>query len=608
LNEVTANQIAAGEVIERPASALKELIENSLDAGATQIDVVTRDGGKSLIEVVDNGIGMGREDALMSLERHATSKIRVAEDLYAVTSYGFRGEALPSIASVSRFTLRTHCAGDAVGCEIYVEGGRIRSVREVGMPVGTAIEVRHLFFNTPARQKFLRTRETELAHVERTLLYFGMAHPEVGFCIRHDDGVLKRWVSGQDLEGRMRSIWGEEWLRQMIPVEAKDDVYELVGYIGRPGVSRPDRHEEIIFVNRRAVDNRALHFGVIEGYQNALMRGQYPLAVLNLRCAPNLYDVNIHPTKREIRFHDEQRVRRFVVEAVRGAIYRFISRGDGRSEGKVLPLVVDLKGRRRLSSEGYFRSNKGDQSSALPILQRLDERKSDKGMSVEIAQRKPIKEGGDLIFPGVTLTGAGESFDGVQVGGVRVIGVLHRLYILAENEHGLVLIDQHAAHERVLFEKLMAEYEKGAVIVQGLLLPICIKVTPVEYDFIRLHEGSLRALGLMIHEFGSDAFIVDGLPSVIRAPASEAWIRMVLHDLQNEGGDRRRQRRLSEEVIARVACRRAVKANDVLGAENCEQLLRDLLKCDLPYCCPHGRPTMIQISLNELEKKFGRSL
>ncbi len=604
LSEVTANQIAAGEVVERPASALKELIENALDAGATQIDVVTRNGGKSLLEVVDNGSGMGREDALMSLERHATSKIKTAEDLYAIESYGFRGEALPSIASVSRFTMRTHSADDPTGHEIYVEGGKIRSVKEVGMPVGTQIEVRHLFFNTPVRQKFLRTRETELAHVDRVLLHFALAHPEVGFSIRHDDGALKRWVSGQDLEGRIRSIWGEEWIKQMIPVGVKDDMYELSGYIGRPGVSRPDRHEEIIFVNRRVVDNRALHFGLLEGYQNALMKGQYPLAVLNLKTAPNLYDVNIHPAKREIRFHDEQRVRRFVVEAIRESIYKFVSGGE-----KALPVVVEIENRRAaLSAEPYFKSVRGGGNSTLPDSQVPDAKGLDLAMPHVTFQKKREEAEKKSILPDPIVTPFNRSFDGIQVRDLRVIGVLRKLYILAENGQGLVLIDQHAAHERVLFEKIMSEFEKGGVSIQGLLLPITIKVTPVEHDFIKVHQEVLRSLGLMIHEFGSDVFMVDGLPAVIRAPATEDWIRMVLCDLQNEGGDTRRQRRLSEEVIARVACRRAVKANDALEAESCERLLNDLLACDLPYCCPHGRPTMIQITLNELEKKFGRAV
>jgi DNA mismatch repair protein MutL len=366
-------------------------------------------------------------------------------------------------------------------------------------------------------------------------------------------------------------------------------------------VSRPDRHEEIIFVNRRVVDNRALHFGLLEGYQNALMKGQYPLAVLNLKSTPDLYDVNIHPAKREIRFHDEQRVRRFIVDAIREAIYQFVSGRD-----KAAPVVVNIENKKGEGSHApYFKSIKRHEPAVA--LKKIQTDRLDLAVpKVDFKEPTVTPNQESRILSDPVVTPFNRSFEEIRVRDLRVIGVLAKLYILAENDHGLVLIDQHAAHERVLFEKVMSEFEAGAVNVQGLLLPITFKVTPVEYDFIRLQQEGLRTLGLMIHEFGANAFMVDGLPAVIRAPASEGWIRGVLHDLQNEGGETRKQRRLSEEVIARVACRRAVKANDALGAESAEQLLKDLLACDLPYCCPHGRPTMIQITLNELEKKFGR--
>jgi DNA mismatch repair protein MutL len=316
LPEHVANQIAAGEVIERPASVLKELLENSLDAGATQIDVQIGAGGRSLVAVTDNGCGMSKDDALLCLERHATSKLRNSDDLDRIASYGFRGEAIPSIASVSKFRLRSREHDALAGTEIIIDGGKLRDVHEVGLAPGTQIEVRSLFFNLPARRKFLRTEATESAHIRHTMLLAGLARPEVGFTLTMDEQPAQRWMPGEDLRQRLVSIFGAEWVGLTVPIEAASGELRLRGFIGQPGVSRAARNEELFFINQRPVENRTLHFGLLEGYHNSLMKGRYPVAILFLEMDPSGVDVNIHPAKREVRFHDDFTIRHFVVKSL----------------------------------------------------------------------------------------------------------------------------------------------------------------------------------------------------------------------------------------------------------------------------------------------------
>src|SRR5271163_1412720 len=323
LPEHVANQIAAGEVIERPASVLKELLENSLDAGATQVDVQIGAGGRSLVAVTDNGCGMSKDDALLCLERHATSKLRDSDDLDRIASYGFRGEAIPSIASVSKFRLRSREHDAIAGTEIIIDGGKLRDVHEVGLAPGTQIEVRSLFFNLPARRKFLRTEPTESAHIRHTLLLAGLARPDVGFTLAMDEQPAQRWLPGESLRQRLVSIFGAEWADLTVPIEASTGELRLHGFIGKPGVSRAARNEELFFINQRPVENRTLHFGLLEGYHNSLMKGRYPVAILFLEMDPSGVDVNIHPAKREVRFHDDFTVRHFVVNAVQEALRDF---------------------------------------------------------------------------------------------------------------------------------------------------------------------------------------------------------------------------------------------------------------------------------------------
>jgi DNA mismatch repair protein MutL len=596
LPEQVANQIAAGEVIERPASVLKELLENSLDAGATQIDVQIGAGGRSLVSVADNGCGMSRDDALLCLERHATSKLRSSDDLDRIASYGFRGEAIPSIASVSRFRLRTREADALAGTELIIDGGKLREVHEVGLAPGTQIDVRSLFYNLPARRKFLRTEATESAHIRQTLILAGLARPEIGFNLVFDDNPTQRWMPGEDLRGRLASVFGAAWVEQVVPLAAESGELRLHGFIGKPGVSRAARGEELFFINRRPVDNRTLHFGLLEGYHNSLMKGRYPVAVLFLEMDPSGVDVNIHPAKREVRLHDDFTIRQFVVAAVQATLRDF---GGAPPERITFGMDAPLKEAAPVTLPAAPETKP---TWSLPRTDPapLPELKPE----IDPLPRQPSL---DLPEPLPSPTSLRpEPFISNRLG-LRIIGCIAQLYVVAESPEGLVLIDQHAAHERVLFEQMLKRMALQDPAAQQLLFPVTLEFLPREADFVLAQLETLQRAGVGITRFGPSAFLVDALPAMVKPRDVAEFVRTVVTDLQQEGGETRKGRRLSEEVVAKTVCRHAVKANDALKPPEWDQLLHDLLACDLPYTCPHGRPTMIQLSMAELDKKFGRA-
>ncbi len=604
LPEHVANQIAAGEVIERPASVLKELLENSLDAGATQVDVQIGAGGRSLVAVTDNGCGMSRDDALLCLERHATSKLRDSDDLDRIASYGFRGEAIPSIASVSRFRLRSREHDALAGTEIIIDGGKLRDVHEVGLAPGTQIEVRSLFFNLPARRKFLRTEATESAHIRHTLLLAGLARPDVGFTLAMDEQPPQRWMPGEDLRQRLVSIFGAEWMELTAPIDAVSGGLRLRGFIGQPGVSRAARTEELFFINQRPVENRTLHFGLLEGYHNSLMKGRYPVAILFLEMDPSGVDVNIHPAKREVRFHDDFTIRQFVVKSVQDALRDFsgapatkFTFSGASDEGTNRTDKTDGTNKSYPSHESY-KSPPPIETPSLPTPPLHLERETELLASQptlplpeESIPPRPAPRPEPLITNRL---------------GLHVIGCVAQLFLVAESPEGLVLIDQHAAHERVLFEQMLKRMALQDPASQQLLFPVTLEFLPREADFLLAQLETLQQAGVGITRFGPSTFLVDALPAMVKARDVAEFIRTVVTDLQQEGGETRKGRRLSEEIVAKTVCRHAVKANDALKPAEWDMLLHDLLACDLPYTCPHGRPTMIQLSLAELEKKFGR--
>jgi len=602
LPEIVASQVAAGEVVERPASVVKELIENSLDAVAQKIDIMIRRGGISLVRVIDDGCGMDRDDALLSLERHATSKIRSAADLQAVATLGFRGEALPSIASVSRFRLTTRETDAIAGTEVIINGGKLEVVRDGGEAPGTQVEVRWLFYNLPARRKFLRSENTESRNIEHQIHLQAIGHSQIAFSLLRDDRVLFRLPSAATLGDRIRDLYGVELLERLVEVNGTPSRKSRIsGFIGQAGLSRQTKAQQLVFVNGRAIESSLITAAVREGYHTALMKGQYPVTFLFLELDPATVDVNVHPAKREVRFRDPRGVREEIVRCIQQT----------------------LQGRRAEWQE-KFRAPISSQTAvagkATPDLTLRPEVSAPEESHRELPHLTPVTT--HPVTVGVAVAGGVDPGETVQPdktpGRVpakrdsnqhqfNIIGVLSKLYVLMENADGLVLVDQHAAHERILFEELRRRMEEQGVPTQKLLLPQTFDVPPRDADWIEHNLSILQKMGIGIESFGPDTFKIDSVPSFLNVSDPTQFMRKVIDDLKSAGNNASAMR-LGEEMIAKSVCRHAVKANDPLRYPEVEKLIRDLLDCDLPYCCPHGRPTMIQISLAELEKKFGRKV
>jgi DNA mismatch repair protein MutL len=609
LPETVASQVAAGEVVERPASVVKELIENSIDAGARKIEVMIRRGGISLVRVVDDGCGMDRDDSLLSLERHATSKIRSANDLQAIGTLGFRGEALPSIASVSRFRLTTREPGAIAGTEIIVNGGKIDIVRESGEAPGTQVEVRSLFYNLPARRKFLRSENTESRNIEHQIHLQAIGHPQIAFTLLRDDRLVFQLPAAATLRDRIRDLYDVALLERLIELNGTaSPKIQISGFIGQAGLSRQTRAQQLIFVNGRAIESGLITSAIREGYHTALMKGQYPVTFLFLDLDPAAVDVNVHPAKREVRFRDPNRVREAIVRCVQETLER--GRGEWQQKFRAPPrapspipekATVDLKLRPQITFPEVS-------DRELPHLGRAVAGSVDPGVVPfpEIGEQtlcpsgRPIDSASDALAPQRRPTAAApQQF--------QIIGVLSRLYILMENANGLVLVDQHAAHERILFEELRRKMEEQGVPTQKLLLPQTFDLPPRDADWIEHNLSTLEKMGIGIESFGPNTFKIDSLPAFLNVLDPAQLMSKVIDDLRSVSSSSSAMR-MGEEMIAKTVCRHAVKANDPLGYLEVEKLIRDLLDCDLPYCCPHGRPTMIQISLIELEKKFGRKI
>ena len=597
LPETLASQVAAGEVVERPASVVKELVENSIDAGARAIEVGIQRGGMSRIRVVDDGCGMDRDDALLSLERHATSKIASAADLAAISTLGFRGEALPSIASVSRLRLSTREPGAVAGTEILVNGGRIETVRDGGEAPGTQIEVRSLFYNVPARRKFLRSETTEARNIEHQFFLQALAHPEIGFTLVREDNIASQLPITTSLRDRIRDLYGAKLLDDLLEISLRDRRgIQVHGWIGRAGVSRQTRAQQFVFVNGRAIDSGILSTALREGYHTALMRGQFPVTFLFVDLDPREVDVNVHPAKREVRFRDPASVREAIVEAVQ----RTLESGRVEWQRKFNAPAAPAAG--LPPGPAANRPDGGTTSVSSQIVGRDTARPSN------FAPLDQASRADSLNLPRPIDGNRPEpQIEPRRDQQFQIIGVLNRLYVLMENSDGLVLVDQHAAHERILFEELRRRMEEQGVPSQRMLLPQIFSLPPRDAEWVERNVATLQKMGIGVENFGANSFRVDTLPAFLEIADAAGFLRKVIDELITTSRSSS-PLRLGEDMIAKTVCRHAVKANDPLRYPEIEKLIRDLLACDLPYCCPHGRPTMIQISHAELEKKFGRKV
>jgi DNA mismatch repair protein MutL len=612
LPETVASQVAAGEVVERPASVVKELVENSIDAGSCSIEVGIQRGGMSRIRVVDDGCGMDRDDALLSLERHATSKIASAADLAAISTLGFRGEALPSIASVSRFRLTTREPGAVAGTEILVNGGRIETVRDGGEAPGTQVEVRSLFYNVPARRKFLRSETTETRNIEHQFFLQALAHPAIGFSLVRDEKIALQLPATASLRDRIRDLYGAQFLNELLAISEREHRgVQVRGWIGRAGVSRQTRAQQFVFVNGRAIESGILASALREGYHTALMRGQFPVTFLFVDLDPQDVDVNVHPAKREVRFRDPAKIREAIVEAVRRALES--DRIDWQRKFSAPSAII-----------GKPTAVSSQTSSSVPPSAAVAPETTTHRVPQEAFVDQPTRIPSEQPTLPPPLAGGGDSLNGPRAIEVnrpyltpdrspkddqqfQIIGVLNRLYVLMENSDGLVLVDQHAAHERILFEELRRRMEAQGVPSQRMLLPQIFSLPPRDAEWVERNVTTLQKMGIGIESFGGNSFRVDTLPAFLEIADAADFLRRVIDELTVTSRSSS-PLRLGEDMIAKTVCRHAVKANDPLRYPEIEKLIRDLLACDLPYCCPHGRPTMIQISHAELEKKFGRKV
>jgi len=620
LPDALASQVAAGEVVERPAAVVRELVENSLDAGATHVEVHVQRGGTALIKIVDNGTGMDREDAMLCLERHATSKIRTKEDLAAISTFGFRGEALPSIASVSRFRLATRQAAALSGTEIEINGGKISDVRDYGGAIGTVIEVRSLFFNVPARRKFLRAETTEYAHVEQQFRLHAIANSQTAFTLTREGQVMYHLPAATNVLERIRGLVGDELGDRLIPVEREERRGITVhGFIGGPGQSRTGKQTQITFLNGRPIESPSIHYGLREGYHTALMKGQYPVTFLFIEMDPHAFDINVHPAKKEARFHDGNAVREAVALAVNQALTRSTRIPEGHRTAASPSPAFYLPPPVTVTPPRYSRPPDHAQT-LLPIpaheqrALRHDwaDEKSTEPLHAPARQSiapspipPPVSQPESEDFPAPPSPPQPIETPRSQADNFRIIGVLNTLYVLMEGEDGLVLMDQHAAHERVMFERLRASLEQDGVPSQRLLIPLTLQVTPREADLLQRNLEPLSRLGIEAQPFGPNVFKFDALPTFLKIDDPLDWLNQVIEELSALSA-KSSSLRLGEDMIASTACRHAVKANDVLSMPELRALLVDMFTCEMPYCCPHGRPTLIQISYAELEKKFGR--
>lgn len=586
LSEAVANKIAAGEIIERPASIVKELIENSLDAGAASVEVEIKHGGKSLIRVADNGCGMSPEDAELAFQRHATSKISGAEDLLRIASFGFRGEALPSIAAVSRLTLTTRVEADDAGTEVCVEGGVKRSVKPKPGRVGTVVEVRDLFFNTPARRKFLRTDPTELGHVLDVVTHLALANPAVHFTLSSANKSFLSLTPAQTFRERAFQIWGEDQSRYLLEIQGEGGGIQVSGIIGKPTMVRANRSDQVFFINRRWIRHVGFSYALQEGYHGLMMHGQYPVGVLFVDVDPERVDVNVHPTKQEVRISKESEIKSLICRTVAERLQKEGDLAPDALQPKIFsrPLVPNMPEQR----PAYL---KFQEESAAAVSESV----------LQVSEPETV----------AAATISGEAFiapivvrDQLHI--TKVLGQIHHTFIVAETEAGMILIDQHAAHERVMFEATLKEFQSGHPKRQRLLMDEIFELHPKRHEILKWSMPLLEKIGFEIEPFGENAFVVRAYPAALADENPVACLERFLEEME-DGKTKGSLENAQENLAALFACkRRSVKAHDPMTGPAMQTLLERLARCDNPFHCPHGRPTFFKYSFLDLEKQFKR--
>ncbi len=579
LDESIANRIAAGEVVERPASVAKELVENSIDADASEIEITVEAGGKDMVRVCDNGIGMSREEIEIALRRHATSKISKAEDLHHINTLGFRGEALPSIASVGRMEIISRQAEEELGTKIIIDQGEIGEVMEAGAPYGTCVTVKELFFNTPARRKFLKTASTEFGHVADVVERIATAYPRIKFVLKHDEKTYVSLPQANTYKDRIIGIWGEERVEEMLEVEAGDPGIAVFGFAAPPTVNQSNANRVRFILNGRPVKNSTLLAAVKRAYEGSLPSGKYPQVVLFFEVDPELVDVNVHPMKLEVRFRRSSEIFRTVVRAINSAL------SSDQTMERFEPKI--RKGREELSLRKDYTSQT---DIRFPISS-----SGDSGISVRSA---PSTISEEEIFAQPSFTSTKDTVEQT----VPTFWQVHDSYILAETKGGIIIIDQHAAHERILFEEIRAKIKRNKISGQRLLFPIAIKLTPLQENQFIESKTLLERLGFEFGPVAPGHILVEAIPEEIKRFRKGDILLEILDDLA-EG---KSELTALDEFAKMASCRMAIKAGDPISIEEMSFLFDRLFATEKPYTCPHGRPTIIKLTLTELEKRFER--
>ena len=620
LTDDISNKIAAGEVIERPASVVKELVENALDANARKISIRIERAGTRLITVSDNGCGMDSDDALLCFEPHATSKIKNEKDLEKIVTFGFRGEAMPSIASVARVTLKTRKNDSKEGTCVNIHGGNLLSAQPTGCAPGTEISVKDLFYNVPARRKFLKTQATEERHIIDVVTVISLAHPEISFELTADNRSILMSPSCTKLLPRIRDVFGREIADAMVPVSLEAGVFRISGYITKRGITRPSRSEQRIFINGRPVDALPVYRGIRDGCGPILEKGRYHPAVIFIEMPPELVDVNVHPAKREVRFRNEFELSGHVKTAIELAL-------RSAEDQNPFPDVPDAKAQQIHLPEQFLSGNSDPEHPVEQpephLLFREDPEKPHPSVDfLRILEQSkvnysPVSKGllpiktEDLFTESEEFAPGPEKQEPSETTAkkfrpedLEVIGVVANTYLVAKMDDGIVLIDQHAAHERILYERILRGVD--GLVSQKLLLPLSLELSKADCRFVIQNTDLFEKAGFYLEHFGGDTIKIEAIPSALSQENAGGIFRDMLSRIKEEGnwgGGK-----IDTPAIARAACKAAVKAHDILTAQECKQLLQQMGECELPYCCPHGRPTMIHLSLREIERRFGRRL
>ncbi len=590
LPEILSNKIAAGEVVERPASIVKELIENALDANSSRIMIEVKKGGRSLIRVSDDGVGMSRDDAMLSLERYATSKIYTDGDLFAINTLGFRGEALPSIAAASKFCLVTKDETSSSGTEIIVHGGTIKKVSEVGAPQGTMVTAEGLFFNMPARRKFLKTVTTEMGHIVDAVTKIALGWPDTRFRLTHNEKLVKNWPATGDPVDRIVDVLGIDIKDDLCKIKFSADDLSITGWISSARNTRRTSRGIYVYVNGRVVRDRIIQHALFEGYSGRLVKGQFPLAVLFIHVPYDQVDVNVHPAKHEVRFAQQKNVHEAVRRAVAGALQHADPSGWGVPGTRPnLPSV---------ERSGIF-----EPTADFEIFekQRKAPPSREMGIPVSFQPEFSLKKDSRMAQTGVQTS----LWEKKRFGDLRVIGQFRDMYILCESGDGLILIDQHAAHERILFEQLKNRFKDARKTSQKLLIPETIDLGYREAKILERLMPNLNELGLEIAPFGGDTFVVKAVPMLLKNKEIKPLvIEMVEKTVQI--GFSSGMETVLDQCLEIMACHGAIRANQRLSDKEIRELLSQLDKCDQPSNCPHGRPTWIRWRFKDLEKLFKR--